>query len=62
MDGFNIKAATKLFDSILDGPMEKKESVMNKIKGQVLLPNMTETVRKVSPLFYTHILALNVTK
>ncbi|XP_037976692.2 uncharacterized protein LOC105391529 isoform X1 [Plutella xylostella] len=48
IDGFNIKTATKLFDSIVEERTEEKSEPSgksNKIKGQILQPQMSEEVR-----------------
>lgn len=55
IDGFNIKTATKLFDSIVEERTEEKSEPSgksNKIKGQILQPQMSEEVRNVSNLIY----------
>ncbi|KAL0871685.1 hypothetical protein ABMA27_004202 [Loxostege sticticalis] len=48
IDGFSDKTAKKLFDSILTGPTEQQPvpKVSSKIKGQILQPNLSESVRQ----------------
>ncbi|CAH0584494.1 unnamed protein product [Chrysodeixis includens] len=45
VEGFSEKSAKKLFNSILGGP-NKPKKVANKIKGQILQPALSESVRK----------------
>ncbi|XP_026733631.1 uncharacterized protein LOC113497972 isoform X2 [Trichoplusia ni] len=45
VEGFSEKSAKKLFNSILGGPAKQKK-VANKIKGQILQPALSESVRK----------------
>ncbi|XP_049874274.1 uncharacterized protein LOC126372515 isoform X2 [Pectinophora gossypiella] len=46
IEGFSEKTATKLFDSILEGPAKKTDKRSSKIKGQVLHPHLSESLRK----------------
>lgn len=48
IEGFTDKTAKKLCDSILNGPTEEVEQISNKIKGQILHPNLKESTIKVS--------------
>lgn len=43
IDGFTEKTVKKFYKSILDGP----KKVVNKIKGQILHPALSEIVRQV---------------
>lgn len=52
IDGFSERTAAKLFNSILEGPPDKTAKSLNKIKGQILHPNLSETVRQVSKNLY----------
>ncbi|XP_028029099.1 uncharacterized protein LOC114242218 isoform X2 [Bombyx mandarina] len=46
IEGFTDKTAKKLCDSILNGPTEEVEQISNKIKGQILHPNLKESTIK----------------
>ncbi|XP_069359076.1 uncharacterized protein [Maniola hyperantus] len=46
IDGFTKKNSEKLFDSIINGPPKNDQNLSKKIKGQVLHPHLTETLRQ----------------
>lgn len=47
IDGFTEKTATKLFESILDDNNGNRQFKTNKIRGQVLNPTLSESLRQV---------------
>lgn len=47
VDSFTDKLATKLCNSILDGPKLANNNLSKKIKGQVLQPALNESLRQV---------------
>ncbi|CAG9790193.1 unnamed protein product [Diatraea saccharalis] len=50
VEGFSDKYAIKLFDSILNGPLEVENNgikASKKIKGTILQPLLSETIRQV---------------
>ncbi|KAG6452692.1 uncharacterized protein LOC115445179 [Manduca sexta] len=46
MEGFSERITKKMFDSILAGPIQEEHRLSNKIKGQILYPNLSNKVVK----------------
>ncbi|XP_023950225.2 uncharacterized protein LOC112054613 [Bicyclus anynana] len=46
IDGFTEKHADKLFNSLINGPQKKVQNLSKKIKGQILNPHLSETLRQ----------------
>lgn len=47
VDGFSERTAKKLFDSILNGPVNVDPQISNRIKGQILQPTLSSADTKV---------------
>lgn len=47
IEGFTERITKKLLDSILNGPTKNEEKITNKIKGQILHPQLSDSVIKV---------------